>query len=336
MINIMNEYASYTRKCLNNYMKLIFENKFDKYVSDTFASTYIDVRYSNYYNEQTVKLSVNKKIDVALEDTLKKLINENSEYKDIATKTCEFYKKIYNIDQLYLLESQKNTIASITSIRKKLLGLEDDNFESEFNNLLRDDIKKRKVFLDGFISDTFEVKYNVLDKSKKYYYAKSHNKIKFPELYSDQAIKKVSEKDSIQEDLAMIAYLQITSRVVFDLISCDFDSQYFIDLPKSLFDKKSKLSRIVNIIDNQYVQDKIKLVVSFECFVRYKSYVLELARNGFVLAIYLDKSFDYSSDNIEYLEVFDKIIMENGKYYNKDMKNNVKINTRIISVDEVK
>ena len=50
----------------------------------------------------------------------------------------------------------------------------------------------------------------------------------------------------------------------------------------------------------------------------------------------LDKSFDYSTDNLEYLEVFDYIFMNSDKYYYKDMLNNGKINKRIIIVDEVK
>ena len=63
---------------------------------------------------------------------------------------------------------------------------------------------------------------------------------------------------------------------------------------------------------------------------------MELMRQGFIFAIYLDKGFDYCSDNIEYLEAFDKILMEKGKYYYKDMINNGKIGNRIISIEEVK
>ena len=336
MVNIMDEYTSYTKKCLNNYMKLILGNKYNKTISDAFASVYINVRYSNYLDEQTSKLAVNKKIDCAMDYTCRDLKQEFPDLEKEAELCKEFYKKIYNIDQLYLLESQKNTISEISKLRKKLLNIEEDDFENIINNELRDAIRKRKEFLDGFNSDMFELKFDKIDKSKKYVYAKPHNNIKFPDLYSKIAIEKAQEKDTIQEDLAMISYLQLCSKIVYDLISCDFDTLYFIDLPKTFFDKKTKLARVVNTIDNPFIQEKIRVVVTFQCFTRYKSYVLELKRQGFVFAIYLDKSFDYSSDNIEYLEVFDKIIMENNKYYNKDMLNNGKINTRIISVDEVK
>jgi len=43
-----------------------------------------------------------------------------------------------------------------------------------------------------------------------------------------------------------------------------------------------------------------------------------------------------SSENIEYLELFDSILLNSSKYYYKDMKKNAKIKNRIINIDEVK
>jgi hypothetical protein len=63
---------------------------------------------------------------------------------------------------------------------------------------------------------------------------------------------------------------------------------------------------------------------------------MEFMRQGFVFAIQLDDKFDYSTDNIKFLELFYRIFIEKSKYYYKDMKNNGKIRDRIISVDEVK
>ena len=62
---------------------------------------------------------------------------------------------------------------------------------------------------------------------------------------------------------------------------------------------------------------------------------MDYIRNGFVFVIKLDESFDYNSDNIEYLELFDKIIIQSDKYYYKDMKKRGRIKDRIIAVDEV-
>lgn len=336
MINIMNEYISYSKKCFTKYMKMIFGNKFDKKINDSFLEAYINVRYSNYLDEFTESYSLQKKIEKAFDNNLKELSkDEDLDLKSIADFRY-FYSYIYNLEQLYLLESQKKSVLEISQKRVEMLGFSEEKFVNEFNSVLRDDIKKRKDFLDSFDSDTFTLKYTLLGKSKNDFKITIDNNIKFPDLYSDVAIKRVGEKDKILEDLTMIGFLQSTKNIVNDLIISDFDKKYYIDLPSSFFDKKTKLNKIMEIIDNIYIQDKIRIVISFSCFVRYKSYVMQLMRNGFVFALFLDESFDYCSDNLLYLETFDKILLYSNKYYYKDMVNNVKIGSRVVSIVEVK
>lgn len=333
MINVMNEYSSFSRKCITNYMKMIFGSKYDKKINDAFLDSYILVRYSNYLDEESVKLSLQKKISKAFDNVQLSLKQEEFD-SGLVDKFRHFYSYVYGLDQLYLLETQKKAINDINDDRVRLLKVEEDNFITELNNLLRDDVKKRKIFLDSFDSDTFVVKYNNLTKVD--IGVSVENNIKFPELYSEVSIKKVGEKDVVSEDIAIINYLQTSVRIINDIIECDFEKLYYVHLPSSFFDKKTKLSRVTSIIDDEFIQDRLRLVVTYSCFVRYKTYVMELMRQGFIFAIYLDKGFDYCSDNIEYLEAFDKILMEKGKYYYKDMINNGKIGNRIISIEEVK
>jgi hypothetical protein len=59
-------------------------------------------------------------------------------------------------------------------------------------------------------------------------------------------------------------------------------------------------------------------------------------RQGFHFALYLDDTFEYCTENLEYLELFENILIQSSKYYYKDMEKNAKINKRIISVNEVK
>ena len=338
MVNVMDEYVSYTEKCFHNYLKLIFDKKYDKNIATKYIDTYMMIRYSNYLDESSTKAALSKKISKALDITNKELISEydkNSENLNLINSYRIFSSYFYNLDQLYLLESQKRTIELIAEQRSKLLDYENNlEFLSDFNKMVRDDIKKKKDFITAFDSKVFELDIKELDKNL--YYAKLKNNIAFPELYSETAIKKAREKDSISEDLTAISFLQVSVRIANDLIACDFDNEYIVDLPKSYFDKKTKIKSLFSIIDNAYVQDRLRIAIDFATFTRYKSYVMEYIRNGFVFAIKLDESFDYNSDNIEYLELFDKIIIETDKYYYKDMKKRGKIKDRIITVDEVK
>ena len=338
MVNVMDEYVSYTEKCFHNYLKLIFDKKYDKNIATKYIDTYMMIRYSNYLDEASTKAALSKKISKALDITNKELISEydrTSENLNLINSYRIFSSYFYNLDQLYLLESQKKTIEIITEERKKLLGIEeDDGFLDEFSKLVRDDIKKKKDFVNAFDSKVFVLEAEELDKNL--YYAKLNNTISFPDLYSAGAIEKAKEKDSIAEDLTSIAFLQTSLKIINDLIACDFDNEYIVDLPKSYFTKKTKIKGLFNIIDNTFVQDRLRVAIDFATFQRYKSYVMEYMRSGFVFAIKLDDTFDYSSENIEFLELFDRIIMSSDKYYYKDMKKSGKIKDRIITVDEVK
>lgn len=335
MRNIMDEYIIFMKKSLLNYCKIVYDRLFDKRIAQAFIDVYIDVRYSDYIDSESVKLNVTRKIVKSLDNVKNELIAEAS---DSDAKLIQSYRKFashfYDLDQLYLLEAQKKVIEDISLERNQILGIDDKKFINEFSTILRTDIKKKKDFLDGFDSQTFSLDFTKYNKHD--YGVKLVNNIVFPEVYSDLAIKKAAEKDNINEDLTAIAFMQLTCTVINDLITCGFDKNYYLYLPASYFDKKTKIHRLFSIIDNPFIQDRLKIVVSYSCFVRYKSYVMEYIRNGFVFAMYLDEKFEYSSDNIKFLELFDRIFIEKNKYYYKDMKNNGKIRDRIISIDEVK
>lgn len=335
MPNIMDEYVKFMENSLLNYYKMIYDKKYNKAIALKYIETYIYVRYGNYVDEESIKLSILKKISRALDNTQRELI---SEYGEELTSLIKSYKNIamhfYNIDQLYLLEAQKKTVNDIVMERNNFLGIEDTKFINEFSNILREDIKKKKDYLDAFESNTFNLDVQKYNKSD--YKLSLANNIAFPDLYSDVAVQRAAQKDNVAEDMTLIGFLQTSVIIINDLISCNFDKNYYIEIPSSFFDKKTKVSRLFNTIDNTYIQDKLRIVITFACFERYKSYVMEFMRQGFVFAISLDENFDYSSENIKFLELFDRIFMKKSKYYYNDMKNNGKIRNRIITIDEVK
>ena len=105
-------------------------------------------------------------------------------------------------------------------------------------------------------------------------------------------------------------------------------------MPASFYTKKQKLNRLLNIIDNEYIMNKLNVLIDFSTFKKYRAYVMEDMRTGIPFALRLDDEFEYSSENTKYLELFNKIIIKKDKYYYNDMRKNGKINNRII--DEVK
>lgn len=335
MINVMDEYVQFNKKCFHKYLKLILDKEYNKSICDELIEAYVNVRYSNYLDEESERLTLDKKIEKSLDLAVERLLYELApKYEPIIRNSCYFAPYLYDLDQLYLLEAQKRATEKIYMDRVKVYKTEDLDFIRNLNDMLMQDTRKRKEFLDSFESPTFSLEYHKMGKSELKVELK--NNITFPELYSEAAIKKVAERDNISEDLTTIGFLELASVIINDIACCDFEKIYYIDLPMSFFEKKIKISRLFTIIDNVFFQDKVRILINYECFSRFKGSVTEYMRQGFVFGLVLDESFNYSTENIEFLELFDKILMSPDKYYYKDMKNSGKIKDRIVNIAEVK
>lgn len=332
MINIGNEYLNYTSKTIDKYMRFIFEKNYNKNIINKYTDAYMEYRYGSYVPSAT-KTAVNKKV---LEE-LKKVTESLDDYKDQEyLKMVElFYRYIFDLDSLYVLEKQSKAIGEIGRLRERLLGMESETFVSDFTTMVRDDIAKKKGFIDSLKSDSFSLKYKKINNDKNFVKVELVNDIKFPNLYSDLAINQAAEKDTIKEDLTIVKVALTGAKALEDLINYSYDTVYCVGLPKSIIDKKGKLSRLTSLIDNEYIADKIRLLINFDTFDRFRTYIFELMKQGFVFDIFLDDKFNYSSENIEYLVTFEKIFMLKDKYYYKDMTNNDKIKDRIEIVDGV-
>ncbi len=336
MINIMNEYTTYVKRTLNSYMKYILDNHYDKGIANRYIDNYIEVRYSNYLDEESVKDTLSKKITKGISKTTDSLIQSLPEKKHSFIKDVEkIFKYLYSLDSTYLLESHHKLIENIAIIRKESLKIEADNFVDSLEKMLKEDIRKKREFLNAFQSDMFSITKTKLDKNPNLLRIKVKDKIKFPELYSDIAIEKAKNKDSIYEDILTVGYILTTVEIINNLLSNNFSNTYYLNFPKSIIDKTTKRNRLLTIIDNDFIIEHINLVITFAAFKLHKNFIIELMHRGFIFTISLDKTFDYCSDNLEYLEMFNNIFMLKDKYYYKDMLNNDKLGKRIIIVDEV-
>ena len=60
-MSVMSEYIKMTQEGITQYMKLVFERKFNKQICDSYIKTYIDVRYYNV-NERGNHTTLRKEI----------------------------------------------------------------------------------------------------------------------------------------------------------------------------------------------------------------------------------------------------------------------------------
>ena len=332
MINIGSEYINYTSKTIDKYMRYILEKNYNKDILHKYTDTYIEYRYGNYVPNAS-KSSVNKNVLLVL----KKVTDSFKNYKDQRYLMIveAMYRYIFDLDSLYVLEKQSKAINEIARLRVKLLGVESETFTDDFTMMVREDIAKKKGFVDSLKSESFNIKFKKIKEDKNFVKVELSNDIKFPNLYSKIAVDQAAQRDTIKEDLTVVKVALTAAKILEDLINFNYDTVYLVDLPKSIVDKKGKLSRLTTLIDNEYIADKVRLLINYDTFDRFRTYIFELMKQGFIFDIFLDDKFNYSSENIEYLITFEKIFMLKDKYYYKDMTNNDKIKGRIEIVDGV-
>ena len=54
-INIMEQYIKITKEQIEEYMKLVFKDSFNKGYCDLFTERYINIRYYNYYENEVIE-----------------------------------------------------------------------------------------------------------------------------------------------------------------------------------------------------------------------------------------------------------------------------------------
>ena len=106
--------------------------------------------------------------------------------------------------------------------------------------------------------------------------------------------------------------------------------QYIVELIDTTIKKKQKLKRLLEIIDNSAMQDKISLKISYKDYIKNKSNISEFIQKGFKIAIELDDTFEFKVAELKRLEIFQFVLMDkNHKDYDEIMKNKNTLNNVI-------
>lgn len=92
--------------------------------------------------------------------------------------------------------------------------------------------------------------------------------------------------------------------------------KYIVEFTDTILEKKQKASKLIEIIENPTVQDKISLKINYENFLKNKADIYELIQKGFKISIILDDKFVLNENELKKLEVFKFILVsKNHKYY---------------------
>lgn len=317
--NIVNEYVSFSEKAIKKYLQLILKQYFDQDVYDDLINAYINTRYYNMYEEVSDRFEVNivHYLKAAIADK-----KDDSKYKKKARWMFGLFKYILYFDSVKECSSVRTLIKEIDDFRRNELNLNEDDFESKFYNLLKDDLLAKKDFINSFNDKNFSVNYIRI--KKNVYNSCLESNIKFPKIYSEYAIGKMFNSKEVKEQRLFVLYSIVTTKILTDILKGNFDKKYLVEYQIGLKDKPKKKKRLLNIIDNDSVKEKMALMVSYTDYINNKDEVYEFTRNGFNIALILDDKVNLDEELLELLSIFTYVIVPDNDLYSK-LKNHYKI-----------
>ena len=318
-INIMNEYIEITKKQISEYMKLVFENQFNSKYCDIFMERYINIRYFNYYDNE-IETTRRKILDHLKQVGEEIIINNINDRENIELMRIFFYYVLY-LDNVTYYSDLRKKINQIGNIKRKRMG--QDLKEEELYSKMMYYIKEKEDLINAFSSEEFFIKISKYpNKSNVFRVNLKYHNIKFPMEYSEFAINRAYQTGIINEDKLVVEYYLTVVQILKDIIKQNFKRKYIVEFAPTLFKKTKKIKSILNIIKNEIVQEKISLKIKYENFLENKQELYDLMREGYRITVILDNSFVPNFKDIESLQMFEFVIINQGlKYYEEVMQN---------------
>lgn len=326
--NIIERYINNVQRRLRKYNSMILKSKYDKGISDELIQTYIDARYYNYGTNEKIRFFYRRIYDALLRKG-QQLVKKEPRKKELIDNTIAIFQYYFYFDFVRGTNDLDKIVDSICEKRIFKLNIksavDDKNFKEELLELVREDIKEVKELLVSYGSKDFSLEFKKYSSDENYLKVRLNYFMEFPEIFSKEAIEEVFNTDIIAEDRLFVEYPMVSIEALKDILGGNFNKIYICDFASSLLNKKSKANQILQVIENQAIQDKMYLKVSYEDFLKSKEKIYDLIRRGFKFALETNSQMEkLANDEIKVLEVFSCIIVDNYDI-NKNKYKNVKI-----------
>lgn len=311
--NVVNEYVSFSKKAIKKYLQLTLDKNFDLDIYDDLINAYINTRYYNLYEP------VNKNFEINIVYYLKKSlehVKDEKRYKNKSSIMFQMFKYILYFDNVLECESALSLIDEVVKFREETVGIKEPDFKEKLYSLLKSDLTAKTEFIEGLSDKNFSVNYIKLNSDQLFDCKLEHN-LKFPKLYSEYAINKVFDNKEIREQRLFVLYSLVTVKILCDIIKGNFKKTYFVDYSINLKDKPKKKKRLLNIINNDIVKEKLSLKVNYHEYIENKEEVYDLTRNAYSVAIVLDKNVEVTEQLCQLLTIFSYVLTDDVNIYEK-------------------
>lgn len=309
-INIIKEYTDFLEKNLKKIAKLVLDRYYSEEQFLGLLTVYIKTRYYDALDRKSKSPYFNTKM--YMKDELTKLRNQ----KKAEDSVIKIYEEILNYE---LNNYTAKDLINSTEKYRQALKINNPNLTEEITNIYNRMSNKKKDIKKTFLSNDFSCRYKetnihkVYDVSLDYWF-------QIPKLYSDYAIERVYNTDTINEDKLYIEYYMVTSRLLTEITNFDFSNNYLIEFAYTLFSKELKLNKLLNTISNDICKEKINLKINYTDYKKHREKIVKLINNGYNFALKIDDTYTNSEDTKFITSIFKYIIIEEKNENIKDFK----------------
>ena len=301
-MNVMNEFIELTKRHITEYAELTFNELLDEEIFAEYLELYINTRYYNIADEQ-IRFQLKNKLLRALGSKKEKLIIHYPEKQISIEQLLKFYEYVLYLDDVIITKNIEKVIDDLYEFKTESLEIEDEKFKEKLSKMRLINKKHVNKFFKDLETEDFFLKLsyyqninNVQRVNLKYNFEIS--------LYSSAAVESVINKGNINEDKLFVEYYLVTSQVIKDIIKGNFHKQYIVEFAETLFKKPKKILKVLDVIKNVAIQDKLSLKIRYNAFLQNKDKVYNLMRSGYRIAIILDEKYEFKLEELEKLNVF--------------------------------
>ena len=326
------KYVEITKKELSKYMSTIFEKDYDKNIFEDIFKNYINVRYYDINQKIKKKEDLRKEVLSELQEQKKILVKKYDKIK--VNNMCEAFEYIIYFDNVGKFKQIENIITKIVEFREeKLNRKESKEFTKTLNKLVQEYSILKQEHITNFETKNFKLNNKKTGKNNLILTTLRYN-IEFPKAFKASIVEEVYNSGITKEDRILVEYNLLNNMLLKDIIRGDFYKEYLIEFEVALLNKKSKLSRVLKIIGNEDLKEKINLLIEYKDFTNNnKSDIYSLMRQGYKIAVKLDEE-DKKLDEkqINRLNVFSYVLIKDKTIYSKELTKVKQISKKVVII----
>lgn len=314
------KYIGIVKKELSKYVVTIFEKDYDKNIFEEIFKSYINTRYYNSDEKIKKKEDLRKVVLNELEKEKKNLLRKYDKVK--VTNMCEIFTYIIYFDNVGSYKKIENIINKIVDFRiEKLNKEENKTFSKTFGKVVHEYNNLKEEYIKKFEVDYFKLRNKKTAKDNLILTTLRYN-IEFPKAFTSAIIEEVYNTEVTKEDKLLVEYNMVNAMLLKDIIKGEFYKEYLVEFTTTVLNKKSKLARMLKIINDENLKERINLLIDYKEFNEdIKSELYALMRQGYKIAVKLDEKDKLDEQQINRLNVFSYILINDKlNYYNNLMK----------------